>query len=96
MPAGWIGPRLGNSRRLRTDPDFRAAWERTSAALSDAARARLQRQQDAGVLRGDVALDVLAAYLELLLEGLVSHLAMGLPVENLGRVLDLVEASVRR
>ncbi len=95
-PAEWLGSWLEISRRLRTDPDFRVAWERRSATLTAAARARLQRQRDAGALRGDVDLDVLAAYLELLLEGLVSHLATGLPAEKLGRVLDLVEASVRR
>ena len=40
--------------------------------------------------------DVLAAYLELVLEGVVSHLAMGLPADDLEPVLDLVEESVRR
>ena len=31
----------------------------------------------------------------LVLEGLVSHLAMGLPADDLGPVLDLVENAVR-
>jgi hypothetical protein len=39
---------------------------------------------------------VLARYLELVLEGLVSQLAMGLPADHLERVLDVVEGSVRR
>jgi hypothetical protein len=39
---------------------------------------------------------VLTSYLELVLEGLVSHLAMGLPSDNLEQVLDVVESSVRR
>ncbi len=39
---------------------------------------------------------MLARYLELVLEGLVSHLAMGLPADDLEGVLDLVEGSVRR
>jgi hypothetical protein len=30
------------------------------------------------------------------MEGLVSHLAMGLPADDLGPVLDLVETAVRR
>jgi hypothetical protein len=38
---------------------------------------------------------VLARYLDLVLEGLVSHLAMGLPVDALDGVLDVVEQSVR-
>jgi hypothetical protein len=36
------------------------------------------------------------AYLELIREGLVAHLASGQSVENLVPVLDLVESSVRR
>jgi hypothetical protein len=39
---------------------------------------------------------VLARYLDLVLEGLVSHLAQGLPVDELDAVLDLVEQAVRR
>jgi hypothetical protein len=39
---------------------------------------------------------VLARYLELVLEGLVSHLSMELPAEHLAGVLDLVEGAVRR
>ena len=61
-----------------------------------ATRARLQWQREGGNLRDDVDVDVLTAYLELVLEGLVSHLAMGLPADDLGPVLDVVEESVRR
>ena len=39
---------------------------------------------------------MVAQYLELVLEGLISHLAMGLPADDMGPVLDLVEATVRR
>jgi hypothetical protein len=39
---------------------------------------------------------VLARYLELVLEGLVSQLAMGPPADDLDGVLDLVEGAVRR
>jgi hypothetical protein len=49
-----------------------------------------------GKLRDDVDIDVLTAFLELVLEGLVSHLAMGLPADDLEPVLDLVEETVRR
>jgi AcrR family transcriptional regulator len=92
----WLGTRLEVSRRLRTDPDFRSRWARRSEQLTGATRARLRRQRDACKLRDDVDVAVLAAYLELVLEGLVSHLAMGLPADDLDRVLDLVEESVRR
>jgi hypothetical protein len=95
-PADWLGTRLEVSRRLRTDPEFRARWAERSQALTEATRQRLQRQRDAGNLRDDVDVKVLTAFLELVLEGLVSHLAMGLPADDLEPVLDLVEESVRR
>jgi AcrR family transcriptional regulator len=95
-PAEWLGTRLEVSRRLRTDPDFRARWAQRSEQLGTATRQRLLRQRTAGKLRDDVDVEVLSAYLELVLEGLVSHLAMGLPEDNLEPVLDLVEQSVRR
>ncbi|MCO1577462.1 TetR/AcrR family transcriptional regulator [Crossiella sp. SN42] len=95
-PADWLGTRLEVSRRLRTDPDFRSRWAERSEALTAATRARLQRQREAGNLRDDVDVHVLTAFLELVLEGLVSHLAMGLPADDLDPVLDLVEETVRR
>lgn len=94
--ADWLGSRLELSRRLRTDPEFRERWAQRSQQLTIATRERLLRQREAGNLRDDVDVDVLTAYLELVLEGLVSHLAMGLPADDLEPVLDLVEASVRR
>jgi AcrR family transcriptional regulator len=95
-PADWLGTRLEVSRRLRTDPDFRARWAERSQELTAATTARLLRQRAAGNLRDDVDVVVLTAYLELVLEGVVSHLAMGLPADDLEPVLDVVEATVRR
>jgi TetR/AcrR family transcriptional regulator, transcriptional repressor of aconitase len=92
----WLGTRLEVSRRLRTDAEFRARWSTHSAALTRATRERLERQAAAGALRDDVPVPVLAQYLELVLEGLVSHLAMGLPADDLDAVLDVVEGAVRR
>lgn len=94
--ADWLGTRLEVSRRLRTDPEFRARWAERSEELTAATKQRLLRQREAGNLRDDVDVDVLTAYLELVLEGLVSHLAMGLPAAGLEPVLDMVEDSVRR
>ncbi len=94
--AGRLGTQLELARRLRTDPSFRALWAHRTRALEEAVRARLRRQRDAGLLREGVDIDQLANYLELIMEGLVAHLAAGLPADRLGGVLDLVEASVRR
>ena len=94
--ADWLGTRLEVSRRLRTDPEFRARWAERSEELTEATKQRLLRQREAGKLRDDIDVDVLTAYLELVLEGLVSYLAMGLPAAGLEPVLDMVEDSVRR
>ena len=92
----WLGTRLEVSRRLRTDPSFRADWEQQSRQLTEAVHGRLARQREAGVLREDIPIGVLTQYLELAFEGLISHLAMGLPADDLRAVLDVVESSVRR
>jgi AcrR family transcriptional regulator len=93
---GWLGTQLEVSRRLRTDPEFAARWAQRAANVVEATRERLQRQREAGVLREDVPIDVLARFLELAYDGLVLHLAMGRPAGDLGPVLDLVEEAVRR
>jgi len=91
----WLGTRLEVARRLRTDAEFRAGWAQRYAEITAATQARLERQRAAGKVRGDVDAGVLTGYLELVLDGVVAHLAMGLPAEHLGPVLDLVEESVR-
>lgn len=94
--AGWLGTQLEVSRRLRTDPEFAKRWAARSDAIAAATRVRLARQRDAGAVRADMPLDTLAEFLELAYDGLVLHLATGRPSADLGRVLDLVEAAVRR
>ncbi|NJC65351.1 TetR/AcrR family transcriptional regulator [Planosporangium flavigriseum] len=94
--AGWLGTQLEVSRRLRTDPEFAKRWAARSEAISAATRERLTRQREAGVLRADVPVDVLAQFLELAYDGLVLHLATGRPADDLDVVLDLVEETVRR
>ncbi len=96
LQAGWTGTFLEVVRRGRTDPGFREHWRANAAALTAATRDRLARQAGSGTVRDDVDVAVLARFLELVLEGLVSQLAMGLPTDELGPVLDVVEGSVRR
>lgn len=96
LDTGWTGTFLEVARRGRTDPGFRDRWRAHAEALTAATEQRLARQAAAGTLRDDVPVPVLARYLELVLEGLVSQLAMGLPADDLEGVLDVVEGSVRR
>jgi AcrR family transcriptional regulator len=92
----WLGTRLEITRRLRTDADFRSSWAERSAELTDATLGRLERQKTAGRLRDDIPNDVLADYLDLVLDGLVARIASGHGRSNLSAILDLVEESVRR
>jgi AcrR family transcriptional regulator len=93
---GWLGTQLEVSRRLRTDPQFASRWAVRSQAIHSATRDRLDRQRAAGVLREDVPVETLAHFLELAYDGLVRQLATGTRADDLGPVLDLVEAAVRR
>jgi AcrR family transcriptional regulator len=94
--AGWLGTQLEVSRRLRTDPAFATRWAARSEAIAEATRDRLLRQRETGTVRSDVDVAILAQFLELAYDGMVLHLAMGRPLADLGRVLDLVETAVRR
>ena len=93
---GWLGSQLEVSRRLRTDAEFAKAWEDRKQAIARATRDRLARQRDAGTLRTDLPIDVLAQFLELAYEGLITRLAMGADTADLTPVLDMVENAVRR
>jgi AcrR family transcriptional regulator len=94
--AGWLGVQLEVRRRLRTDPGFAARWAERQEAVNRATEERLERQRAAGVVRDDVPVALLADFLRLVLDGLVTALAAGMPPGHLPGVLDLVEDAVRR
>src|SRR4051794_8669134 len=94
--SGWLGVQLEVSRRMRTDPDFSAAWHQRLATVRSAAVERLEWGREAGVVRDDVPVEVLAAFLSLVLDGLVLHLGTGMAVADATAVLDLAEEAVRR
>ncbi|OZM78285.1 TetR/AcrR family transcriptional regulator [Pseudonocardia sp. MH-G8] len=100
LDTSWTATFLEVARRARTDPGFRDRWRAHAETLTAATEQRLARQAAAGTLRDDVPVPVLARYLELVLEGLVSQLAMGLPADDLAGgldvVLDVVEGAVRK
>jgi AcrR family transcriptional regulator len=94
--AGWLGVQLEVRRKLRTDPDFAERWAERQGTVAKATEERLTRQRDAGVVRDDVPIPILADFLRLVLDGLVSSRATGMPVAHLDGVLDLVEDAVRK
>ena len=93
--AGWLGVQLEVRRKLRTDPDFAQRWAERQETVRQATEERLKRQRKAGVVRDDVPVPILADFLRLVLDGLVSSRATGMPVAHLDGVLDLVEDAVR-
>ncbi|MCH6196076.1 TetR/AcrR family transcriptional regulator [Corynebacterium mastitidis] len=92
----WLATRLEIVRMLRTDASFRSRWWEHQRVLDRAVRSRLQRNAQQDRMRTDVPVEVLIIYLETVMEGLISRLALGQPVEGLARMLDLVEDSVRK
>ncbi|GAA1904028.1 MAG: TetR/AcrR family transcriptional regulator [Williamsia herbipolensis] len=92
----WLGTRLEIARKLRSDPEFRSEFLARSIDLEAATLARLERQRSAGRLRDDLPTEVIVAYLDLILDGLITRLASGHRGSDLHAVLDLVEESVRR
>jgi AcrR family transcriptional regulator len=93
--AGWLGVQLEVARRVRTDPAFSELWQRHLRGIARATQARLARQRDAGIVRRDIPVETLAAFLSLVYDGLVAHLSTGMPAAHLDGVLDLVERAVR-
>ena len=93
--AGELGIQLEVRRRLRTDAAFAASWAERQQALAAAVADRLERQREAGVVRSDVPLPLLVDFLQLVLDGLVTRITAGMPLDHLDGVLDLVEVAVR-
>ena len=93
--AGWLGVQLEVRRKLRTDPEFAERWAERQATVARATVERLKRQRKAGIVRDDVPVAILADFLRLVFDGLVSSRATGMPVDHLDGVLDLVEDAVR-
>ena len=91
----WLGTRLEIARRIRTDPEFRERWTDRQAEVDAAIVARLREQKASGRMRTDIPADVLRVYLDIVLDGLITHLATGRGTEHVSEMLDLVEASLR-
>ena len=60
--------------------------------LDQAVRTRLESNKH---MRDDVPVEVVQTYLETVLEGFITKLAAGEPVERLESMLDIVEQAVR-
>ena len=88
----WFTTRAEILRKLRTDPEFEARWREHQEVLDCAVRERLESNKQ---IRDDVPVAVVQTYLETVLEGFITKLASGEPVNRLEAMLDVVEQSVR-
>ncbi len=88
----WFTTRAEILRKLRTDPKFEARWREHQEVLDRAVRERLESNKQ---MRDDVPVAVVQTYLETVLEGFITKLAAGEPVERLEAMLDVVEQAVR-
>lgn len=97
---GWLGVQLEVANRLRTDPGFRSAWQQRLDVVTATTCARLRRGQANGTVRDDISPETLAAFLQLLHDGLVLHLARGSqdrePHFDAPAIIALAEGAVRR
>ena len=90
----WLATRLEVTSMLRTDPSFATRWREEQQVLDKAVRARLESNAEQGRLRDDISIDALVTYLETFMDGFINRLALG-DTENLEKVLDVVEQSIR-
>ncbi len=90
----WLATRLEVTSMLRTDPSFATRWREEQQVLDKAVRARLESNAEQGRLRDDMSIDALVTYLETFMDGFINRLALG-DTENLEKVLDVVEQSIR-
>ncbi len=97
---GWLGVQLEVANRLRIDAEFRSSWQERLDVVTAATQGRLRRGQAAGTIRDDVTAETLAAFLQLVHDGLVLHLGAGLaghvPNVDTSAVIALAEGAVRR
>ncbi|VEH79655.1 HTH-type transcriptional repressor AcnR [Corynebacterium kutscheri] len=91
----WLATRLEISTMLRTDMAFRARWQEHQKILDEAVRARLESNIAQDGMRPDVPIEVLHTFLETVMDGFISKLAIGADQKELEQVLNLVEETVR-
>ncbi|WP_297185642.1 TetR/AcrR family transcriptional regulator [uncultured Corynebacterium sp.] len=90
----WLATRLEVVRLVRTDPGFRERWQDQQEIVDSALRERLA-STPSGSTRDAHSIEVHRAFLETILDGLISRLSMGEDPEILREVLGLAERSVR-
>ncbi|MCT1442916.1 MULTISPECIES: TetR/AcrR family transcriptional regulator [Corynebacterium] len=90
----WLATRLEVVRLVRTDPGFRERWQDQQEIVDSALRQRLASTPSESH-RDAHGVEVHRAFLETILDGLISRLSMGEDPDLLRDVLGLAERAVR-
>ena len=77
----WIGAYLEVPRMLRADPSLLERWRAFNPDLDERMAAWLQREQDAGLVRTDLAVDTIARFFGVVLDGLAVQQGSGVPID---------------
>jgi AcrR family transcriptional regulator len=77
----WLGVYLENSRRLRTDAEFRRRWKSRNPELEQRAHEYLGHLQAEGEIRDDLDLEEIGRFFGLLVDGIALQTSAGFPVD---------------
>lgn len=91
----WIGVYMELSRKIRTDPAFRARHQsRTDEELAPLLIEHVRTEQEEGALRADRAPEQIAGFIGLVANGVAVQLGSGEPIRSVDVRVELVRSAV--
>ena len=90
----WLGVYLETGRRLRTDPEFRERRFKAGRDAGEQIEARIAREREEGTLRDDVSAETLQTFMALVMDGLATRAAAGVPPEDTDELLAFVRGAI--
>ena len=90
----WLAVQVESARRVRTDPVFRDELARVVAERTETREERYERLRRLGWIRSDVSIEVVAAFLGLLANGLAFERVGNERLPDLDALMKLVETGV--
>lgn len=91
----WIGVYMEMSRKERTDPEFRARHaSRSREELGPRLVEHVNRAQERGELRADLAPEKLAGFVSLVANGIAAQTGSGEPIRDVDTLVELVRAAI--
>ncbi|MDQ3992273.1 MAG: TetR/AcrR family transcriptional regulator [Actinomycetota bacterium] len=90
----WLAVQIESGRRVRTDPVFREAVARATAARRETRDERYERLRRHGSLRDDIPIETVVAFLSLIANGLAFERIGDADLPDLDALMLLVESGV--